>query len=318
MTILMVAFFILIIGAFLMYLINPKDIFKIHHTIQEKKSRISSIDHDSEEIIRILKYRPLEPTPEHEHADLLVTKFEECDKKLRSGESSLYRFFGFTSRIISVSLSRSLEAPFSFRDEVYEKFCDDLKKFIKGIENKDFKTFYESIANLLYISSIQQLPNPQPQAIEECITHIRGYTDKFPVYTSTMPLQINILESIDPKIYMFIRYLENVNSYFYDYAQLQGYEPKIVQEERKLIKRLFKRFIKSYEKDNIQEQFRIIRQLSEEPEKLKEFLLPRRIYTPSIEVFAPRACAKIDTSHINTYTSNARKPKPFMFIHHKR
>jgi len=96
--------FISIIGLFLLYLINPNDIFKLRKTIQDKIAIKTSIDRDSEKIIEILKDQP--PEAKSWHIEMLMDKFSECDRELINSKSSLYRFFGFTSRFISVSLSR--------------------------------------------------------------------------------------------------------------------------------------------------------------------------------------------------------------------
>ena len=138
---LLLAAFISIIVLFLLYLINPGDVFEVRKALQDRITKKTSIDRDSERIIEILRDQPPEAKPEH--IDMLIEKFEECDKKLRRSDSSFYRFFGLTSRIISVSLYRRyFEIPYPFPEEVYEHFFDDLKKFTKGIENKDFKTCY--------------------------------------------------------------------------------------------------------------------------------------------------------------------------------
>ncbi len=72
--------FILIVGAFLLYLANPKDIFKIQQVIQEKAQKISSIDKDSDKIIQILRDQPPEAKPEH--IDMLIKKFEKCGMEM--------------------------------------------------------------------------------------------------------------------------------------------------------------------------------------------------------------------------------------------
>lgn len=233
MIVLLIAF-ISIIVLFLLYLINPGDVFEVRKTLQDRITKKTSMDRDSERIIEILRDQPPEAKPEH--IDLLIDKFEECDKKLRNSDSSFYRFFGFTSRIISVSLSRYFEIPYPFPEEVYERFFDDLKKFTKGIENKDFKTCYECTARFVYLSSIKELPKPLAQAIEEYIDNIRNYVAVFPAPSAPV-LEKDILLGTDPQLYLFGRYLDIVNQYFHQYARLQGSEPKIVEEERAIIKK---------------------------------------------------------------------------------
>lgn len=279
--------FISIIGLFLLYLINPNDIFKVRKTIQDKIAIKTSIDRDSEKIIEILKDQPPEAF-KPEHIDMLVERFEECDKKLRNSKSSFYRFFGFTSRIITVSLSRYSDVPYLFPEEVYARFYEDLKRFTKGIENKDFKTCYECIASFVYLSSIQLLPQPTPQAVEGYINNMSKYVAVFPV-SKAPPLEKDVLLGIDPYLFLFRRHLDMVvNPYFHQYALLQGYEPKIVQEEREIVKRLFRKFITSYERKNIQEQYRVVNQLIKEPEKIGETILPKLPYT-SEDIFKERA-----------------------------
>jgi hypothetical protein len=275
---LLIAAFILIIALFLLYLINPGDVFEVRRTLQDRITIKTSIDRDSERIIEILRDQPPEAKPEH--IDMLIEKFEDCDKKLRGSDSSFYRFFGLTSRIISVSLSRYFEIPYPFPEEVYECFFDDLKKFTKGIENKDFKTCYECTARFVYLSSVKELPKPLAQAIENYIDTIRNYVAVFPA-SSAPVLEKGILFGTDPQLYLFGRYLDIVNHYFHQYARLQGFEPKIVEEERAIIKRLFKRFTSSYERKNIPEQYRVVSQLANEPEKIGDAILPK---LPSISV----------------------------------
>lgn len=139
----------------------------------------------------------------------------------------------------------------------------------------------------MYFSSIKKLPKPFAQAIENYIDNIRNYVAVFP--TSSAPvLEKGILFGTDPQLYLFGRYLDIVNQYFHQYARLQGFEPKIVEEERAIIKRLFKRFISSYEQKNIPEQYRVVSQLANEPEKIGDAILPKLPYT-SVDIFKERA-----------------------------
>ena len=277
--------FISIIGFFLLYLINPRDVFKVRRVIQNKISKKTSIDRDSEKIIEIFKDQPPEAKPWH--IEMLVDRFKDCDRKLINSKSSLYRFFGSTSRIISVSLSKYFEMVNPFPEEVYEKLCGDLKRFMVGIRNKDFKTCYDCIANFVYLSSLQALPNPTSQKINHCIESIRSYIDNFPALCLP-PLEKDDLLGVDPYFYIFIRYLDITNHYFYQYVNLLGSEPKIVKEERAIVKKLFKKFILSYKRKNIHEQYRIVMQLAKEPEKIKNIILPILPYI-SPEIFEERA-----------------------------
>lgn len=179
---------------------------------------------------------------------------------------------------------------FNFQDDVYKKFGAYIEKFISGIKNKDFNTYYKSITYFVYLSSIRELPTPMCQKIDECIKIIRDSIDKFPA--PIIPLRRDILLTIDPYLYIFIIYLGDVNYYFHNYSMLQGYEPKFIEEERKIIQGLFKRFINSYRNNNIKEQFRIIMQLSEDIEKIKPYLLtipyiPSHIYIPYVYTKPP-------------------------------
>ncbi len=185
----------------------------------------------------------------------------------------------------------------NFPDDVYKKFCTYIEKFISGIKNKDFNTYYDSIINFVYLSSIRELPTPMSQKIDECIKIMSDFIDKFPA-PIIPPLKRDILLRIDPYLYIFIIYIDYLNRYFYTYAALQGYEPKFVEEERKFIKKLFKRFINSYRKNSIQEQFKIIIQLSKEYEKVIT-ILPGIPYTPPI-IYIPHVEGV--KAYINSYS----------------
>jgi len=160
---------ILVIATILLYLINPRDIFGIRQVLMEKRSKIYSIDYDSDGIINILKDQPQDATPEA--IELLKRKFSICISMKRS-KSSLYRFFGYASEFIIRSLHRNA---LYFDEKIYIEINENLKIFAKAIEHSDFEICYDSITNIVYLITNKRLPNPIPEIIDECIQKIKNY-----------------------------------------------------------------------------------------------------------------------------------------------
>ena len=82
--------FISIIGFFLLYLINPRDVFKVRRVIQNKISKKTSIDRDSEKIIEIFKDQPPEAKPWH--IEMLVDRFKDISNSAWSPDGKFITF----------------------------------------------------------------------------------------------------------------------------------------------------------------------------------------------------------------------------------
>ena len=251
--------FILIFCFFLLYLINPRDIFRIE---QLKEARSKSMylnidrDFDAEKIIKILD----ESSIVFDTKDTLSLKFSKCNQHLQNNKSSFYRFFGNSSIIIANSLKHSKKSQIS--DELMNELYYQLKKFIKALENKDKKVCYESIASFVYLTSIREIPKPDSRKIEELNKRIWKSIDN---YRDLIPLEMDLLQGIDQYLYIFIRNFDSLYNHLYEYSNINGADENVEKNAELIMKDLYEEFLYYYDTKNISGQCEIVKSLSNEP-----------------------------------------------------
>lgn len=300
-----------VLGVICIYLINPNDIFKIQAIRRDQRKKTAAIDSDTEAIIAILASESY-GIPKPEDVNRLAQKFAECYERLNRSESSFYRFFASTSYRTSLMLQYKLgpfpEDVYNLFGKNLGMFISGLKKkdlvtcyecianfvFLSGKRQEPIKKLPTDIASKIFENTeaiVREFPNDKYIFKElssllsvnyDCSHHCLAQSTELRIaredvedttraggaYTYSSELQLQY----DAKMYLFLVYLNVVNSNFYDYSQLQEFKKSIVENEKNIILLLHKDFRKYYLKDDILNQCRTLIDLSDETEKIEDYI----------------------------------------------